>query len=113
MGEERNFDETAREIMDRLPTLSDLRSLSDAEVHDTPKPIIQAGLQLGRIAELLQANPRLGLRAVQFYSKCASDENFPSSVRALCFSHLKNLDGDTAAQAAVPAEIRELAEDLG
>lgn len=109
---QQKFKETANQVLQELPTLEELRKLPHEEVHQTPGRIIQAGVELGKIAEMLEAHPELGPEAVQFYDKCSSHNEYPSSVRALCFSHLKTIDPKLAADSQVPDAIRDLADRI-
>ncbi len=120
--EQSQFRELAKEVMKALPLKEALQNLSDKEVHNTPKVLLQAGKELGRVAEALQANPELKKEGSKFYGACATAGGILSDVRALCLFHYDRLRGELASEGhaiqslesdpRVPADVRELARLL-
>jgi hypothetical protein len=88
-GHQNDFRLLLDEAWEAIPSVEELRALPEAELHHTPKVIISAGTKLGHIAERLKENPELSGQAASFYSNCALNQDFPTSIRALCYSDLK------------------------
>jgi hypothetical protein len=102
-------------VMQALPTKADLRKLSDAEAHETPAPIITAGIELGKIAQAVADDPALEAEAITLYRECAVSPQHPDSVRALCYSDYKRLAKKTGAdfdEHIVKRYLRDLADRL-
>jgi len=117
------FRELAVDVLRALPVKQDLKNLNEHEVHDTPKILLEAGKELGRVAEILNSNPRLIKEGAKFYRSCVGTAKFPSSVRALCLFHHSRMRTQLAGEGVdiagldseqnIPSEIRELAHLLG
>jgi hypothetical protein len=129
MPQEEDFEKVAARALDAIPTKDKLRSLSAEEVHHTPAVMIEAASELGEVAEALEANMKQAENnpselakvisaGIAFYSDCASGEERPESIRALCYSHYRELrekagDAETAEEAAnVPEQVKVLANFL-
>ncbi len=109
------FRSFAGEVLRDLPTRADLQRLSPEEVHHTPKPVTDAGVKLGEIAEILAKQPELEGDAFGFYESCATGSDYPQSVRALCFFHWERLGkklGRTIQPEKVPESVRRIAQQL-
>jgi hypothetical protein len=87
-----DFDRTLEETQKIIPTLQKLQTLSQEEIHHTPVLLLEAGKKLGEIAEILHVQPHFASQAISFYRTCARESQYPNSVRALCYSNLKQLD---------------------
>jgi len=108
------FRSLGAEVMSSLPTKESLKSLKDEDAHNVPLPILLAGEKLGAIAEAVSKDPALEAEAVLFYENCAISNQYPDSVRALCFYNYRNLSEKSGrAMKSVPAPIRQLADKLG
>ncbi|MFL5812841.1 MAG: hypothetical protein ACJ763_04640 [Bdellovibrionia bacterium] len=124
-----SFAMLATRTLKNLPTNADLRKLTAEEVHHTPALLMQAAGELGDVAEALETrlkqaenNPTEKAEAIQdgitFYQECMNGPERPSSVRALCYSHyreLRELSGKPETQAEaqnVPANVRSLVDFL-
>jgi hypothetical protein len=124
-----SFEMLATRTLKNLPTNQDLRKLTAEEVHHTPAILMQAAGELGDVAEALDArlraaesNPTEKTKAIQdgitFYQECMIGPERPSSVRALCYSHYRELreqsgKPETPAEAQnVPANVRSLVDFL-
>jgi len=92
------FDKQLSETTAALPHASDLRKLSAEEAHETPKILLRAGKMLGQVAETVAANPQLKDQAVGFYRECTKNDDYPTSVRSLCYVDFKNLAKDQSTQ---------------
>lgn len=110
------FSELAQKTLLALPTLQNLRGLTNEEVHETPMVLRQAGHDLGEIAQALHDNPALASEAAAFYRTCFTRDDFPASVRGLCLADHRNLriaNGDraewTVQELEVPREVLSLA----
>lgn len=103
------------EILAGGPTRAQLQKMKPAELHHQPAPVREVGVKLGALAEAIEANPDLAPEAVAFYEKCAGKDDFPSSVRALCYANYEKLGRRlrlNVREDAAPPEVRELADKL-
>jgi hypothetical protein len=124
-----DFKRLSAQVLKDLPTNSDLRKLSAAEVHHTPAIILQASSRLADVAEVLdtrlkqsEKNSAERAKVIQdglvFYKECLDGEERPDSIRALCYSHyreLRKLSGKPETQAEarnVPERVRSLVDLL-
>lgn len=76
---------------ENFPTSDKIAALPDEQVHDTPRPLVDAGFQIGEIAEAITKNPALGAQGMEFYGKCARRAELAVSVRAHCLHNLREL----------------------
>jgi hypothetical protein len=109
------FNKLSEQVLAGLPKVSDLQKLKGEEAHHTPMIVSQAGIQVGRIAQAVHDNPALSEDGVQFYKKCATQGDGASSVRALCFAQLRNLEthlGRTVETDGVPESVQQLAQNI-
>lgn len=109
------FKEVTEYAFRSIPTIEALQALDASEVHDMPEKLNQAGIALGRVAQAIQDHPELANEGMDFYKRCAKTDDFPSSVRALCYFSLKGLGAAhhvEIAEGDYPAEVRELATEL-
>lgn len=124
-----SFEMLATRALKNLPTNKDLRKLTAEEAHHTPAILMQAAGELGDVAEALDTrlkaaanDPTEKAKAIQdgiaFYQECMNGAERPSSVRALCYSHyreLREMSGKPETQAeaqTVPASVRSLVDFL-
>ncbi len=109
-----NFQNIANRTLRSIPTIEDLQKLSDEEVHNTPTQIIEAASKIGKIASMLALDSSLKPIGIGFYEDCAKTENFPNSVRAVCYFNLKKLDLDhfKKLEPWIPKEIQRISEIL-
>ena len=109
------FRALAKKVAKELPTKEQMQSLSAEEAHGTPKPIMEAGNQLGDIAEALDKNPDLSKDGFSFYEGCSKSGKRPDSVRALCYANYKKLGekmGYPLRSDAAPRRVKDLAKNL-
>lgn len=111
------FVRLAEEVTVSIPSLAALRTLSAAEVHHTPEALRTAGRELGRMVKALNDNPKLYPYGIRYYERCALNETYPDTVRALCFADARNFLqkagqslADFAQAEQVPLRVRKLAE---
>ncbi len=100
-----------------LPMLVDLKSIPADEAHSTPARIIEAGAALGELEEYLEKKPEEFMAASRFFSDCATGEELPPSVRAMCLHSLRNnptqwAPGVSAKLEALPSEVVDLEAQL-
>jgi hypothetical protein len=97
-----------------IPTIVQIQALPEEAVHHMPAALIRAGKILGHVAQALHDNPELASVAEGFYGDCASQGNYPDSVRALCFADLKKIDAHAgeSAQVQLPPSVLDLASNL-
>lgn len=119
----------AEETLQKLPKKADLQKLTPEEAHHTPALLMQAAGELGDVAEALQAQLKQAegnstatehalQEGVTFYQKCLGQNDSPESVRALCYSHYRELrekqgHPETQEEAkTIPLSVRSLADFL-
>lgn len=99
----------------KLPTFEQIQKLSAEQVHRTPKIVVDAGLELGDIAEAIEKNPALTPQGLEFYDQCAKRSGVAEAVRATCLASLRDLahsTGQRVNEKGIPANIRNLATKL-
>lgn len=109
------FRTMAAKVAKELPTKQSVQGLTDKDAHTMPKPMLEAGQQLGLIAQAVANEPSLAQDAYLFYEKCAGSSQYLDAVRALCFSNYKDLGsklGLAVKEEVAPRKIRELAEKI-
>jgi len=104
------FQSLAEKVLAGLPKRAELRKLTDAQLHHAPPEVVRAGTLLGRVAQALHDNPSLGSLGSEFYKRCTSDQDFVTSVRALCYARL--VARDPLASVDVPANVRALSQQI-
>ena len=115
----------ANDVEAALPTLADLKHLSSEDVHMVAKPIFVGSLQLKRYADQLELAMKateagsaefkeLAAEGAQFYGTCASGEQTPESIRAVCYvGFLKMATAsnhpESVAQLHMPSDVLRIA----
>lgn len=107
------------DVKKSIPSVDHLRSLSEADTHETPREIQNAAIEMGRLSEAFEKHPELSSEAEQFYGDCALDPKYPSSIRASCYLDLarqykklgKSMD-TFAGDREVPSRIKEMAKSM-
>lgn len=84
--EDEDSEEMSREL-DKLPTLEDLRLLSEEEVHHTPQAILDGGRVIAQLIEKAENEPVLREHTVNLLLECAEAENIAASIRAVCWKN--------------------------
>lgn len=91
------FTRRLRAIEAALPTTARIRALPPAEKHGTPAIVVQAGSELGAVAEAIERNPELAPQGALFYGNCARRREISLSIRSVCLASLRELAGSTGA----------------
>jgi hypothetical protein len=86
-----NLEDTFESDLKKLPTIDDLQTLSEEEVHHTPEMIKEGGEVIGRVHEEAQKDVTKRGHAMSFFKKCAEDDALPSAIRALCLHKIYKL----------------------
>ena len=110
---EENFANLISEVERRLPKKSDIKKIPEQALHHTPPLIIEAGRNLGLIKEVLNEHQTYEKKALDFYEKCASTEETPTTVRAICLTNLvviNNKNGKKISTNKYPKEIVDLSK---
>ena len=110
-----NFEALRATAIGSIPTSADIQKLSSEDVHMTPKAIVEAAVEIGRVAEMIEAHPELSSQGLAFYRECAEKESAVESIRATClsdFTTLRKRSGNSEALPKVPKRIALLAEKL-
>ena len=112
-----SFRDLTATVQEKLPTLYQIRKLTEEDVHYTPTLLRDAGLILSQIAQALHDNENLASEAAAFYENCYAREDLPVSIRGLCLADHRNIRmqwGDRAEwtfhEAQQPAAVLRLAE---
>ena len=88
---EAEFQKKIDSAQETLPTSEKISALPEEQVHSTPRPLLDASLEIGEIAETILKNPALGAQGMEFYGKCARRGELAVSVRAHCLHNLRAL----------------------
>ncbi len=86
---ESTFQELLDETLLKLPKNIEVRQENDHH-HRSPEILI-AAKQLGAIRDAIKENPNLISSAMDFYSRCAEDEELIDAVRISCITNLATL----------------------
>lgn len=105
------------ERLKELPTMGELKNLSEEEVHHTPAMIREGGAILGKIHAEAEENPERRPDTLAFFKECAEDEEVVTSLRAVCWNKVMTLIPQwqiflPIADAKVSDEVKNLASQL-
>ncbi|TNE95834.1 MAG: hypothetical protein EP326_14310 [Deltaproteobacteria bacterium] len=95
-----------------FPTKEHLKELDNQAVHFIPPEIGIAGQFLSKLIPSMRENKNYNEEGYLFLQKCSKHEPFPTTVRALCFSHYAREAkdrGDTISATGVPKQVIDLA----
>ncbi len=110
------FEKLVAKARATIPTVKELRALSEEELHTTPKSMVQAGIVIGDLAQAMKDDPSLVPQGIAFYQSCLFNDEYPTPIRALCYaratSHLKERGEKLENESQVPANVRDLARTL-
>ncbi len=109
------FEAVRASALASIPSRGDLAKLKASETHFTPKTVIEAADQIGRLTELVEAHPELATKGLDFFRQCAENETAAESLRATCASEFKTLQmrsGLRATPPRLPERIAALVERL-
>lgn len=67
-----------------IPKVNSLKNLTEADVHNTPAIVLEAGQYLAEAREFFVKNPQPADVEMKFYMKCANDSDLFDSIRAVC-----------------------------
>ena len=109
---EAEFRALALQTFEKLSRRDDLKTLSSHAVHGTPRVILESGLALGKIAEVISKNPALIDQALQFYSQCALSPELAHTVRALCLARHRHHSGTELPQSSFPDTVIRLSHQV-
>lgn len=111
-----SFPQLVRRAWEAIPLKRDLQNRSSQELHESPPELLAAAEALGQIEEALSADRNLLAQGLKFFRDCAVNDQFPTSVRALCYHRfrgwLPNTEMNSLTAAEVPDEVRTLADQL-
>lgn len=112
---ERDFERLAAKTLRSLPDKKQLQKLTEEEAHQTPRAIKEAGVELGRIAQVLHDQPEMAAQGLRFYDVCLKRESVPTSIRALCFSNARRISkktGKSFVPGQLPDAVIHLADEI-
>lgn len=107
------FSEVVKDIERKLPKLQDIRQLPEQALHHTPVALISAGKDLGLIKEILETHKSYEPEALNFYERCAQNDESPTPLRALCLTNIieiNNKNSISTDTSVYPKDIVELSE---
>jgi hypothetical protein len=83
------------QVLEKIPSKDQMRGLTDEDVHQIAKPIFEASLQLKLYGDQLEVAmnaaaktgnvAEVAAQGADFYEKCATRDDAPESLRAVCF----------------------------
>lgn len=79
-----DVEEQMRNFFSDIPNVSELRDLTDSEVHEIPEPVRIAGESLAEMRKFFVEHPQPAVVEMRFYLKCSTDRDLFDSVRAIC-----------------------------
>lgn len=116
------------EVLSQLPKTSELKNLSNEDVHTTPTVIFKGALQLKRFSDLFELElkatvpnseneKKLTLQGIDFYKTCAANSEMPESIRAVCFVEFIKLAekaglNDQIAKVEIPLRVIQIAQSI-
>lgn len=105
------------QILDELPTVDDLRHLSEEETHHTPVAIREGGKIIAKLIEKAENNPEIREKAVHVLHDCAKSETIATSIRAVCWKNTVTYIGKwkvfvPVSQTKLPPRVLELSSKL-
>jgi hypothetical protein len=113
------FAQLEKQVLAAMPSASELKKLSEEEVHLTPEPIRRGGRELARISQALEHDSTLIPRGIEFFEACALRDTYVDVMRALCLAHardyLRKQGRDLSAfpeTEKIPAAIRKMADSI-
>ena len=109
--------EELNEYLKELPTMGELKNLSEEEVHHTPTMIKDGGAILGKIHAAAEKNPERREDTLKFFKECAEDEEVVTALRAVCWNKVMTLIPEwqiflSISDAQVSEEVKSLASQL-
>ncbi|MFA5584334.1 MAG: hypothetical protein WDA09_08975 [Bacteriovoracaceae bacterium] len=112
-----NADAYFEEHLKSLPTIDDLKNLTEEEVHHTPEIIKEGGELVGTIFDEAQKDPTKRMSAMNFFKKCAEDDQVAIPIRAVCLNRVYKLIPEweipvPMSDSKIPDEVLDLAMNL-
>ena len=109
--------EELNDYLKELPTMGELKNLSEEEVHHTPAMIKEGGAILGKIHAEAEKNPERREDTLNFFKECAEDEDVVTTLRAVCWNKVMTLVSEwqiflPLSDANVSEEVKSLASQL-
>ncbi|WPU64785.1 hypothetical protein [Peredibacter starrii] len=83
-----DFQDELDRHLKKLPTMGDLKNLTAEEVHHTPEIILEGGGLIGKVYDEAEREPKKRLDAMNFFKKCAVDQEIATSIRAMCLNKI-------------------------
>lgn len=107
------FREVSRRAWSRLPRMAEIRKKGLRDSHYAPPELLEVADDLGRINELLDADPRLIGAGITFLKRCALEEGVMEAARAVCLRNLKYWSANQAIDMSLfPDHIKRIAQTL-
>lgn len=110
LGAGTKFDVQLKQTLAELPTKAQIAQLSAEEVHQTPRPILQAAMKMGEIEEVMEANGSLQRQGINFYRDCATKADVALTLRASCYSFWLKWQGKLHLSDQSPAVSQDVIE---
>jgi len=110
------FHKLTQEAWHAIPLKRALQSRTDGDLHYASPELVAAVERVGLVDEALEVEPSLALQGLKFFKDCAVNDEFPTSVRALCYhrwrARLPKEKAVALTDGEVPDEVRALSEQL-
>lgn len=105
------------ETMEALPTVDEIRKLTEEEVHHSPVAVKEGGLLIGELHEAAQKDPARREDTLKFFKGCAENSELLPAIRAVCWKKTLSQIVEwkiflPVADAEVPEDIKDLAMRL-
>ena len=114
-------------VLDTIPSKNQIQTLSEEEVHTIARPIFEASLGLKRYSDRLEDAMNVAIKTgntaqvaaqgADFYEKCATREDAPESIRAVCFIEFTKMSAksghpENIERIQMPHEIIQIALEI-
>jgi hypothetical protein len=111
------FQQIIAKTLAAIPSKSDLKNLTNEQVHFTPESVQNAAIAIGNLSQAVHDNPEYLSEALEFYRSCAENQNNPDSVAATCLvkyrqSIARSADASSQAKPQVADVVDKLASKI-
>jgi hypothetical protein len=83
--------EKSQNFFAKIPRTHSLEGKTNADVHDIPAEVIEAGQRLAEMREFFVTNPQSLAVETSFYLECSQQKDFFESIKAICAARVSEL----------------------
>ena len=83
--------EKTQNFFAQIPRIHTLEGKTDADVHDVPTEVKEAGQHLANMREFFVSNPQPIVIETSFYLECTQQKDFFESIKAVCAARVGEL----------------------